>query len=106
MKNHINIFSKLQQLILTKYFSTVTSKLQLPNVNYKHGFRTTTRNHGEIYYKTIVGKINCMIKDIPRCSAQQLNNLYSAIAGEVSRYAIFLFNEKQPNKNKLLTKTW
>ena len=36
VKNQINIASKLQQLMFTKYFSTVFFKLQLLNFNTKH----------------------------------------------------------------------
>ena len=32
MKNHINIASKVQQLVFTKHFSTIVFKLQLLNL--------------------------------------------------------------------------
>ena len=35
VKNYINITFKLQQLVFTKYFSTVSFKLQLSNINLK-----------------------------------------------------------------------
>ena len=35
VKKHINIVSKLQQLVFNKYFSIVAWKLQLSNLNLK-----------------------------------------------------------------------
>ena len=41
VKNHINITFKLQQLVITKYFSIVYFNLQLPNLNFKRTLKLT-----------------------------------------------------------------
>ena len=44
MKNHVNIASKVYQVVFTKKFSDVAFKLQLSNLNPKRTLRTSQHN--------------------------------------------------------------